>query len=158
MKIFFYSSPVYSCHLFLMSSVSVRSILFLSFIVPAFAWTIPLVSLIFLKISSLSHSIIFFYFFALITEEGFLISPCYSLELCIQMSISFLSPLPSVSPLFSIICKASSDNYFAFLHFFFLGRVLITAYFTMSWTSIHSSSGSVSIRSNPLNLFVTSTL
>ena len=28
--------------------------------------------------------------------------------------------------LFSAICKASSDNYFAFLHFFFLGMVLIT--------------------------------
>ena len=42
------------------------------------------------EISSLSHSIVFLYFFALITEEGFLISPCYSLELCIQMGISFL--------------------------------------------------------------------
>ena len=42
------------------------------------------------EISSLSHSIIFLYFFALITEEGFLISPYYSLELCIQMGISFL--------------------------------------------------------------------
>ena len=41
-------------------------------------------------ISSLSHSVVFFYFFALITEAGFLISPCYSLELCIQMGISFL--------------------------------------------------------------------
>ena len=30
------------------------------------------------EISSLSHSIVFLYFFALITEEGFLISPCYS--------------------------------------------------------------------------------
>ena len=39
------------------------------------------------EISSLSHSIVFLYFFALITEEGFLISPCYSLELCIQMDI-----------------------------------------------------------------------
>ena len=29
--------------------------------------------------------------FALIIEEGFLISPCYSLQLCIQMGISFLS-------------------------------------------------------------------
>ena len=29
----------------------------------------------------LSHSIVFLYFFALISEEGFLISPCYSLEL-----------------------------------------------------------------------------
>ena len=41
-------------------------------------------------ISSLSHSIVFLYFFALIAEEGFLISPCYFLELCIQMGISFL--------------------------------------------------------------------
>ena len=42
------------------------------------------------EISSLSHSIVFLYFFALVTEEGFLISPCYSLELCIQMGISLL--------------------------------------------------------------------
>ena len=42
------------------------------------------------EISSLSHSVVFLYFFALITEECFLISPCYSLELCIQMGISFL--------------------------------------------------------------------
>ena len=42
------------------------------------------------EISRLSHSIVFFYFFALITEENFLISPCYSLELCIEMGISFL--------------------------------------------------------------------
>ena len=37
-----------------------------------------------------SHSVIFLYFFALIAEEGFLISSCSSLELCIQMLISFL--------------------------------------------------------------------
>ena len=42
------------------------------------------------EISGLSYSIVFLYFFALITEEGFLISPCYFLELCIQMGISFL--------------------------------------------------------------------
>ena len=42
------------------------------------------------EISSLSHSLVFLYFFALITEEGFLISPCCSLELCVQMDISFL--------------------------------------------------------------------
>ena len=42
------------------------------------------------EISSLSHSFVFLYFFALITEEGFLICPCYSLELCIQMGVSFL--------------------------------------------------------------------
>ena len=42
-------------------------------------------------ISKFSHSVVFLYFFALITEDGFLISPRYSLELCIQMGISFLS-------------------------------------------------------------------
>ena len=47
--LFLYNSSVYSCHLFLISSASVKSIPFLSFIVPMFAWNIPLVSLIFLK-------------------------------------------------------------------------------------------------------------
>ena len=36
------------------------------------------------EISSLSHSVVFLYFFALIAEEAFLISSCYSLELCIK--------------------------------------------------------------------------
>ena len=40
--------------------------------------------------SSLSRSIVFFCFFVLIAEEGFLISPCYFSELCIQMDISFV--------------------------------------------------------------------
>ena len=40
------------------------------------------------ELSSLSRSMVSLYFFALIAEEGFLISPCYSLELCIQMDIS----------------------------------------------------------------------
>ena len=33
------------------------------------------------EISSFSHSTVFLHFFALITEEAFLISPCYSLEI-----------------------------------------------------------------------------
>ena len=122
---------------------------------PLTVWiTIPLVSLIFLEeLSSLSHSIVFLYFFALITKEGFLISPCYSLELCIQMGISFL-----FTSLFTAICRASSDNHFAFLHFFFLAMILITASCTVSGISVHSSSCTPSIRSNPLNLFLTSTV
>ena len=40
---FLYSSSVYSCHLFLISSASVRFILFLSVIVPIFAWIVSLV-------------------------------------------------------------------------------------------------------------------
>ena len=134
---------MYSCHLFLISS-SLRSIPFLSFIVSIFAWNVPLVSLIFLKRSLLSHSIVFLYFFALIIEEGFLISSCYSLELCIHIGISSFSPLPFTSLIFTAICKAFSDNHFAFLHFFFLGMVLITASCTMLWTAIHSSSRTLS--------------
>ena len=71
-------------------SASVRSLPFLSFIEPIFAWNVPLVSNFLEEISSLSHCTVFLYFFALIIEEGFLISPCCSLELCIQMGISFL--------------------------------------------------------------------
>ena len=37
------------------------------------------------EISSPSHSIILLYFFALFPYKGSLISPCYSLELCLQM-------------------------------------------------------------------------
>ena len=77
---------------------------------------------------------------------------------CIQVGISFLFPLPLTSLLFLAICEASSDNHFAFLHFFFLEIVLIIASYTMLGISTHSSSGTLSIRSNPLNLFVTSTV
>ena len=56
------------------------------------------------------------------------------------------SPLPFTSLFFIAVCKASSDSHFAFLHYFFLGMVLIPASCTMSWTSIHSSSGTLSDR------------
>ena len=42
--------------------------------------------------------------------------------------------------------------------FFFLGMVLIPVSCTMWQTSIHSSSATLSIRPNPLNLFLTSTV
>ena len=42
------------------------------------------------EMSSLSHSVDFLYFFAFVTWEGFLISPCYSLGLYIQMDLAFL--------------------------------------------------------------------
>ena len=156
-RYFLHSSFVYSCHLFLISSASVRSIPFLSFIVPIFAWNVLLIALIFLKSSLVfPNSIVFLYFFALITEEGFIISPCYSLELCIQTGM--FSSLLFTSLLFTAICKASSDSHFAFLHFFFKGMVLFTASYTKSRTSIHSSSGTLSIRYNPFNLFVTFTV
>ena len=48
-KLFWYSSSVYFCHLFLIFTASVMSIPFQSFIEPLFSWNVPLVSLIFLK-------------------------------------------------------------------------------------------------------------
>ena len=93
--------------------------------------------------SSPSHSVVFLYFFALIPEEGFLISPCYSWNF-VQMGILFLFSFAFHSLLISAIWKPSWDNHFAFLYFFFLGIVLITASCKMSWTCIHSSSGTLS--------------
>ena len=82
--------------------------------------------------SSLSHSVVFLYIFALIAEEGFLISPFYSLELCIQMGISFLFSFAFRFSSCHSYCKASPDSHFAFLHFFSMGMVLIPVSCTMS--------------------------
>ena len=156
---FLYSSSVYSSHLVLISSASVRSIPFLSFIMLIFAWNVPLVSLIFLKRSLVFPSLLF----SSISLHWTLRKAFLSL-LAILWNSAFklvylpFSPLSLASLLFSAIGKASSDNHFAFFYFFFLGMVSITAFWTMSWTSIHSSSGFLSTRSNPLNLFVTSTV
>ena len=83
-------------------------------------------------ISSLSHSIDLLYLFALIPEEGFLISPRYSLELYIKMGIPFFFSFAFRFSSFQAIYKASSDNHFACLHLIFGGMVLITASCTMS--------------------------
>ena len=158
MKIFLYSSSVYSCHLFLMSSASVRSVLFLSFIVPIFAWNVPLVCLLFLK-RSLVFPILLFSSISLHSslKKAFLSLLAIlwnSAFRWIYLSFSYLSPSPLrfTSLLFWAICKASSDNHFAFLHFLFLRRVLITISYTILQTSIHSSSGTLSIKYNSLNL------
>ena len=84
------------------------------------------------EISSLSHSIVFLYFFALMTEKAFLSLLAILWNSVIKWIYLSFSPLPLTSLLFSAICKASSDNHFAFLHFFFLGMVLITVSCTMS--------------------------
>ena len=110
------------------------------------------------EISSLSHSVVFLYFFALITEEGFPISPGYSLELCIQMAISFLFSFAFRFSSFHSYLLGLLRQLFCFWHFFSTGMVLIPVSCTMSRTSIHSSPGTLSIRSSPLNLFLTSTV
>ena len=89
-KSFLYSSSVYSFHLFLISSASVSSIAFLSFFTHLYLKCSLGISNFLEEISSPSHSILFLCFFALITKEGFRISPCYSLEL---HSIGYIFPL-----------------------------------------------------------------
>ena len=112
---------VHSCH-FLISSVSVKPIPFLSFIEPIFAWNIPLVSLIFLK-RFLVFSILLFSSIS----SHFSLRKAFLSLLAILWNSAFrwiylsFSPLPVASLLFSAICKALSDNHFAFLHFFFWG-------------------------------------
>ena len=119
---FLYSSSVYSCHSFLISSASVRSIPFLSFIVPIFAWNVPLVPLIFLKRSLVFHILLFSS-----TSLHWSLRKAFLSFLAILWNPAFkwvylsFSPLPLASLLFSAICKASSDNHFAFL---FLGEGL----------------------------------
>ena len=71
---------------------------------------------------------------------------------CLYLSFSTLL---FSSLLFTAICNASPDSHFAFLHFFSMGMVLIPFSCTMSQTSFHSSSGTLSIRYRPLNLFLT---
>ena len=80
-------ASVYSCHLVL--TASVRSIPFLSFIVPTHLCMKSSlgISNFLEEISGLSHSTVFLCLFAMFAEEGFLISRCYSLEFCIQMGL-----------------------------------------------------------------------
>ena len=120
-----YSFSMYSCHLSIFPS-SVRFLQSLSFFFffVHFCRKYSLdVSNFLEEISSLSHSIVFLYFFVLLTLEGFLISPCYSLELYIWMDRSFL---------FSSDFHFSSQLFvkppqITILPLFFLGMILITA-------------------------------
>ena len=110
-----------------------------------FAWNVLLVSLIFLK----RYLVFPILLFSSISLHWSLRETLLSLFAILSNSafrwvyFSF-SPLPLASHLFSAICKASSDNHFAFFHFFFLGMILITASCTMSQNSVHSSSGNLS--------------
>ena len=83
---FLYSSSVYSHHLFLITFASIGPFFGAHFCMKCSHGISNFLD----EISSLSHSVVFLYFFALIPEEGFLISSCYSLEVCIQMGISFV--------------------------------------------------------------------
>ena len=105
-KSFLYSYSMYSCHIFLISFASVRSVSLLSIIVPIFAWYVPFISLIFLE-----RSLVFpFYCFPLFV----CIDHLRRLYYCSLLLFGTLhsdgytdySPLPFTSLLFSAICKS----------------------------------------------------
>ena len=152
-----HNSSVYSFHFFLISSVSVMSIPFLSFIVPIFAWNVPLVSLIFLKrflvfpillfsfISlpcSLKRVLISLLFFGTLHSDGYI----FPFLLC--LSLLFLSQLfvrPSQTTILLAAFLYHGDGF---------GHCLLYSVANF----YPKSSGTLSMRSNPLNLFVTSTV
>ena len=133
LRYFLYSSSVYSCRLFLISSASARFIPLLSFIVPIFAWNVPSVSVIFLT-RSLVFRILLFSSISLhwSLRKAFLSLSAILWNSAFRWVYLSFSPLPFVSLLSSAICKASLDNLLAFLHFFFSEMVLITAFCIMS--------------------------
>ena len=103
----------------------------------------PLVSLIFLK-RSLAFPILLFPSISLhcVLWKAFLSLLAILWNSAFRWVYLFLSPLPFTS-LFYNIYMPSSDNHFSFLHFFFLGMVLVTASCTVLQTSIHSSSSTL---------------
>ena len=145
MKIFLSNPSVYSCYLFLISSASVRSMPFLSFIVPIFAWNIPLVSLTSLK-QSLVFSILLF---SSISFHWSLRKAFLSLFAILWNSAFrwvYLSFTPCLLLLFfpQLFVRPPQTTILPLFHFFSLGMVLITTSCTMSWNSIHKSSGTLS--------------
>ena len=149
---------MYSCYLFLISSASVRSIPLLSFIEPIFTWNVPFVSLLFMKRSIVFPILLFssvsshwslwrlsylsLFFFGTLHLDGYIL-PFLLCLLLLFFSKLFIRPPQTTILLFCIS---------------FWGMILITASYIMSWTSVHSSSGTLFNRSNPLKLFVTSTV
>ena len=101
-------------------------------------------ALIFLK-RSLVFPILLFssIFFALFTKKAFLSFLAILWNSTLRWIYLSFSPLPFTYLLSSDVCKASFNNHFAFLHFFFLGMVLNSASYSMLWTSVHSSSGTL---------------
>ena len=117
-------------------------------------WNVPLVTPIFLKKSLVFPFYCFPLFFCICHWRRLsLFSLLFSRTL---HSSEYIFPFLA-SLLFSALCKASSGNQFAFLHFFFLGMVLVITSCTILCTSNHSSSGNLSTKSNHLNLFITPT-
>ena len=147
---FLYSSSVYSCHLFLISSASVKFLLFLSFFVAHFCMKCSRgISNFFEEISSLFHSIVFLYFFCIVhfRRRSYL-----SLLLFFETlySVGYIFPFSFAFHFsFQLFIRPSQTTTLPSCISFFLGMVLVTISCTMLRTSVHSFSGTLSTRSNP---------
>ena len=132
--------------------------LFLSFIVPIFGQNAPLMFPVFLKRSLIFPVLLFP---SIIKHCSLKKSFLSLLDILWNSAFNWmclsLSPFLFTSLYSSAICKASSDNRFAFLLFFSFGMVSFAASCTILWTSVHSCSGTLLTRSSPLNLFISST-
>ena len=126
-KIFLISSSVYSCYLFLISSPSVRSFLFLSFIIPKLAWNIPLVFPVFLKRSPV------FLLLCIVHLRRLIISLCYSLELCIQLVIFFHFSLAFLLSSFLSDLQSLFRQPLCFLTFLFLWKDFDHSFLKIKW-------------------------
>ena len=152
--LFLYSSSVYSCHHFLISSASVRSIPLLPFIEPIFAWNVPLVSLTILK-RSLAFPILLFSSTSLhwSLRKAFRSLLAILWNSALKWVYLSFSPLLFTSLLFSAICKSPHTTILPFC-----------IYFSWGWPwslppeqcheplSIVLQALCLSIRSNVLNL------
>jgi len=139
----FLCSSLCSCHLFLISSEIISQVLTISVLYPVHSCmkcSLGISSFL-EEISNLSHSLFSSICLHCPFEKAFLSLLALLWNSAFTWVYLSLSPLPFPSLLFSSICKASSDNHFAFLYYFFFGMVLITASYTMLWSSVHSPSG-----------------
>ena len=112
---FLYSSSVYSCHLFLISSASVRSTPFLCALL-CVKCSLG-VSNFLEEISIPSRSVVFLYFFALITEKAFLSLLAFLWNSVFKWVYLSFSPLPFTSLIFIAVYKASQTTILPFCFF-----------------------------------------
>ena len=149
LRSFLYRSSVYSCHLFLISSVLYCAHLCMKCSLG--------ISNFLEEISSLSHSIVLLYSLHWSLRKDFLSLLALLWNSAFKWVYLSFSPLPLASLLFSAIFMASSDNHFAFCISFSWGWFW-THPVVQCYEPPLMVLQALSIRSNPLNLFVTSTV
>ena len=156
-KIFLVQFFVYSFHLFLIPLASTRSLPFLSFLVLIFEWNVPLIFPIFLKRPLASRLLSF----SLVLRTAHWTRPsCLSVlffENLHLVDIPFpLSLAFCISSILQQFVKPPQMTALPSSFSFSFGVISFTASCTVLQTCIHTSSGTLFTRYNPLNLFVTS--